>query len=104
MPEIQHLVPAGRQSGNHGKSSTRAGSSTRTSRNLAHGNSSPRHLKTGTMSRSFTFDNRRAGQKAYVMKIKLDDVNPLLYVKLQLGAGKVIGRSFHYSKLDQEGE
>ena len=44
------------------------------------------------------------GQKAYVMKIKLDDVNPLLYVKLQLGAGKVIGRSFHYSTLHQEGE
>ena len=44
------------------------------------------------------------GHKAYVMKIKLDDVNPLLYVKLQLGPGKVIGRSFHYSKLDQEGE
>lgn len=38
------------------------------------------------------------------MKIKLDDVNPLLYVKLQLGAGKAIGRSFHYSKLHQEGE
>ena len=43
------------------------------------------------------------GQKAYVMQIKLDDVNPLLYIKLQLGAGKVIGRSFHYSKLHQGG-
>ena len=42
------------------------------------------------------------GKKAYVMEIKLDDVNPLLYVKLQLGAGNVIGRSFHYSKLDKQ--
>ena len=42
------------------------------------------------------------GKKAYVFKIKLDDINPLLYVKLQLGAGNVIGRSFHYSKLDKQ--
>ena len=38
------------------------------------------------------------------MKIKLDEVNPLLYIKLQLGAGKVIGRSFHYSDLHQGGK
>lgn len=42
------------------------------------------------------------GRKAYVMKIKLDDDSPLLYIKLQLGAGKVIDRSFHYSKVYQE--
>lgn len=39
-----------------------------------------------------------AGAKGYVMKIDLDENTPLLYVKLQLGAGKIIERSFHYSK------
>ena len=36
------------------------------------------------------------GSTGYVLKIPLGDRQ--LYVKLQLGAGKVIGRSFHYSK------
>ena len=31
------------------------------------------------------------------MHIRLGPNEPLLYVKLQLGSGKVIGRSFHYS-------
>lgn len=35
------------------------------------------------------------GAQAYVILIPIDDRT--LYVKLQLGAGKVIGRSFHYS-------
>jgi hypothetical protein len=35
------------------------------------------------------------GKTGYVMTIPLGDRD--LYVKLQLGAGKVIGRSFHYS-------
>jgi hypothetical protein len=35
------------------------------------------------------------GSTGYVLKIPLG--NKQLYVKLQLGAGKVIGRSFHYS-------
>ena len=39
-----------------------------------------------------------AGTKGYVMKIDLGLDVPKLYVKLQLGASKVIGRSFHYSK------
>ena len=38
------------------------------------------------------------------MKIKLDEASPLLYIKLQLGAGKVIGRSFYYSELHQGGK
>ena len=35
------------------------------------------------------------GSTGYVLKIPLG--NRQLYIKLQLGAGKVIGRSFHYS-------
>ena len=38
-----------------------------------------------------------AGAKGYVMKIDIEPGYPQLYVKLQLGAGKIIGRSFHYS-------
>ena len=37
------------------------------------------------------------GAKGYVMHIRLGPDEPLLYVKLQLGGGKVTGRSFHYS-------
>ena len=32
------------------------------------------------------------------MKIDLAPGQPQLYVKLQLGSGKIIGRSFHYSE------
>ena len=38
-----------------------------------------------------------AGGTGYVMKIDIEPDQPQLYVKLQLGAGKIIGRSFHYS-------
>ena len=38
------------------------------------------------------------GAKGYVMKIDLEPSSPPLYVKLQLGSGKIIGRSFHYSE------
>ncbi len=34
----------------------------------------------------------------YVMMIELEAGTPLLYVKLELGAGKIFGRSFHYSE------
>ena len=37
------------------------------------------------------------GKIGYVMKIRLGDEIPLLYVKLELGSGIVYGRSFHYS-------
>ena len=40
---------------------------------------------------------RPPGKKGYVMKIDLGVDIPVLYVKLELGAGKIIGRSFHYS-------
>ena len=38
------------------------------------------------------------GAIGYVMKIDLEPSRPQLYVKLQLGSGKIIGRSFHYSE------
>lgn len=38
------------------------------------------------------------GAAGYVMKIDIEPGQPLLYVKLQLGSGKIIGRSFHYSE------
>ena len=38
------------------------------------------------------------GRKGYVMKIDLGDGERRLYVKLQLGSGTIIGRSFHYSE------
>lgn len=37
------------------------------------------------------------GAKGYVMRIDLEPGKPQLYVKLELGSGKIIGRSFHYS-------
>ena len=38
-----------------------------------------------------------AGGTGYVMKIMLDKTRPILYVKLQLRHGGILGRSFHYS-------
>lgn len=38
------------------------------------------------------------GSKGYVMKIDMDTKEPQLYIKLQIGIDKAIGRSFHYSK------
>ena len=39
-----------------------------------------------------------AGRTGFVMNISLGGDDPPVYVKLQLGSGKVIGRSFHYSE------
>ena len=39
-----------------------------------------------------------AGSTGYVMKIMLEETMPLLYVKLQLRHGTILGRSFHYSE------
>ena len=44
--------------------------------------------------------NKPRGRLGYVMLIDLGRDVPRLYVKLQLGAGVVIGRSFHYSDHD----
>ena len=38
-----------------------------------------------------------AGATGYVMKVHIEPDRPQLYVKLELGSGKIIGRSFHYS-------
>ena len=40
------------------------------------------------------------GAKAYVMRIDLGSEVPKLYVKLQLGPRKILGRSFHYTEHD----
>ena len=37
------------------------------------------------------------GATGYVMLIELEPGRPI-YIKLQLGSGKIIGRSFHYSE------
>ena len=42
--------------------------------------------------------NKPPGKSAYVMIFVLADDQPPLYVKLELGSGKVLGRSFHYSE------
>ncbi len=42
--------------------------------------------------------NKPAGAKGYVMKVDIEPGSPQLYIKLQLGSGKIIGRSFHYSE------
>lgn len=38
------------------------------------------------------------GAKAYVMLIEIQSSERPVYVKLQLGAGEIFGRSFHYSE------
>lgn len=38
------------------------------------------------------------GATAYVMKIHVEVGQPEIYIKLQLGSGQIIGRSFHYSR------
>ncbi len=40
------------------------------------------------------------GAKGYVMKIDIETGKSKLYIKLQLGSGKIIGRSFHYSEYE----
>ena len=40
------------------------------------------------------------GARGYVMKIDLEPGQAQLYIKLQLGSGQIIGRSFHYSERD----
>jgi hypothetical protein len=42
------------------------------------------------------------GKLGYVMKVRVLPDHDLLYMKLQLGAGKIIGRSFHYSQRDDD--
>jgi hypothetical protein len=52
-------------------------------------------LEDGSQLESVQLD-KPPGSTGYVLKIPLDSRK--LYVKLQLGSGSVIGRSFHYSK------
>ena len=39
---------------------------------------------------------RQSGKFAYLLEIDLGGDEPPVYVKIQLGSGMVIGRSFHY--------
>ena len=39
-----------------------------------------------------------AGATGYAMKIEIDPAAPLLYVKVEPRAGRILGRSFHYSR------
>lgn len=43
------------------------------------------------------------GKTAYVLKLDGGPQRPFIYVKLQAGSGKVIGRSFHYDSYDRLG-
>lgn len=53
-------------------------------------------LEDGHEVEVITLDNPR-GKTGYVMKIELEPTAPRLYVKVQLDAGRIFGRSFHYS-------
>ena len=53
-------------------------------------------LEDGHDVQVITLDNPR-GKTGYVMKIELGPAAPRLYVKVQLDAGRIFGRSFHYS-------
>ena len=50
---------------------------------------------------AITLDNPK-GSTGYVMNVILGD--RVLYIKLQLGAGTILGRSFHYSIHEQNHE
>ena len=58
-------------------------------------------LERGHPLEEIELDNPR-GRKAYVMTVDMGLRRPRLYIKLQLGAGTVIARSFHNS--DPKGE
>ncbi len=44
------------------------------------------------------------GKKGYVMLLSSHNPKLPIYVKLQLGADCIVGRSFHYSTIRREGE
>lgn len=53
-------------------------------------------LERGEQVQTIELDTPK-GATGYVMIIDLEPNVPFVYVKLQLGSGMVIGRSFHYS-------
>jgi hypothetical protein len=56
-------------------------------------------LEAGEELAEITLD-KPAGKSAFVMKLRIHATKPRLYIKLELGSGKVIGRSFHQSDYD----
>jgi len=57
-------------------------------------------LESGIEIETKVLDPPEEGKLAYVIHAPLGRRN--LYVKLQLGSGSIIGRSFHYSEYDTE--
>lgn len=55
-------------------------------------------LDTGVEIETKILDAPEEGKTAYVITVPHGDRT--LYIKMQLGSGYVIGRSFHYSKFD----
>lgn len=55
-------------------------------------------LQDGVDIETKILDAPEEGKTAYVIKVRHGERT--LYIKLQLGSGKVIGRSFHYSEYD----
>jgi len=41
------------------------------------------------------------GKRAYVMRVDLGPGSPQLYIKVRLGSGAIIGRSFHLSRIGE---
>jgi len=58
-------------------------------------------LEAGHPIQEIELDNP-AGKRGYVLVADGGDQRPEIYVKLQLGSGQVIGRSFHYSNKGYE--
>lgn len=55
------------------------------------------HLESGHPVEVITL-RQPPGATGYVMEIDVEDGQPPIYIKLQLGSGRIIGRSFHYSR------
>ena len=53
-------------------------------------------LDAGELLDELVLDNP-PGKLGYVLQIKTNDELPRIYIKIRLGAGKVLGLSFHYS-------
>jgi len=56
-------------------------------------------LSQGVELEHVIIDEAKGGKSAYVIKTELN--NRQLYIKLQLGNGCIIGRSFHYTYHEQ---
>lgn len=53
-------------------------------------------LESGEEVEEITLD-KPPGATGYVMVVEIQPEKPPVYIKVQLGSGQIIGRSFHYS-------